>query len=40
MNEIYTRRSTRNFTGQKIPKEDLIEIVKSGMNAEYCPKEC
>ncbi len=33
MNEIYTRRSTRNFTGAKISKEDLIEIVKSGMNA-------
>lgn len=33
MNEIYTRRSIRNFTGEIIPREDLIEIVKSGMNA-------
>ncbi len=33
MKEIYTRRSIRHFTDEKISNEDLIKVIKAGMNA-------
>ena len=30
---IHTRRSVRKFTGEAIPKEDLLKLVKAGMAA-------
>ncbi|MDA8388080.1 MAG: nitroreductase family protein [Nitrospiraceae bacterium] len=30
---IYTRRSVRSFTGQAIPRESLLKILKAGMAA-------
>ncbi len=30
---IYTRRSIRSFTGQAIPRESLVKILKAGMAA-------
>lgn len=33
MREIFSRRSIRQFTDEKISKEDLMHIIKAGMNA-------
>ena len=33
LNVIYTRRSVRKFTGDKVKKEDLIAILRAGMSA-------
>ncbi len=33
LNVIYTRRSVRRFTGEKVKKEDLIAILRAGMSA-------
>ena len=33
INNIFTRHSVRNFTGEKIKKEDLLMILKAGMSA-------
>ncbi len=33
MNEIFTRRSVRKYTGELIDEEQIKEIIKAGMNA-------
>ncbi|RJQ51895.1 MAG: hypothetical protein C4526_09035 [Nitrospiraceae bacterium] len=33
LNVIYTRRSIRKFTGEKVKKEDLEAILMAGMSA-------
>jgi len=33
LNVIYTRRSVRKFTGEKVKKEDLDAILRAGMSA-------
>jgi nitroreductase len=33
LNVIYTRRSVRKFTGEKVKKEDLEAILRAGMSA-------
>ncbi len=33
LNVIYTRRSVRTFTGEKVKKEDLDAILRAGMSA-------
>ncbi|RJQ20804.1 MAG: nitroreductase family protein [Nitrospiraceae bacterium] len=33
LNVIYTRRSVRQFTGEKVKKEDLVTMLRAGMSA-------
>jgi nitroreductase len=33
MDEIYTRRSTRRYTGESVPTQTIRELIKAGMNA-------
>ena len=33
LNVIYTRRSVRSFTGEKISRKDLLKILRAGMSA-------
>lgn len=39
MNTIYTRRSIRKYTGDPIREEDLMKIIKAGMNAPSAGNE-
>jgi len=33
LNVIYTRRSVRKFTGEKVDREDLVTMLRAGMSA-------